>query len=205
MGGGPLEPKKGDKRLTKFQVGEVEVKIGDTVMMRPPDNGPMFVARVEDIYQSPAEGIMVQAMWYYRPEEATGGRKAYHGERELFSSDHKDWCSGGAIINKAHVLDLASYLDLSYHTENDFFTRLTFKATEGKFVPGRVPVYCKCELPYNPDAFMVMCAACQDWLHPLCINTTREEVEARKHFVCQDCINERRERIQEATKKRRVA
>ena len=29
-------------------------------------------------------------MWWYRPEEARGGRKQFHGEREVFKSSHGD-------------------------------------------------------------------------------------------------------------------
>lgn len=32
-----------------------------------------------------------------------------------------------------------------------------------EFKPDRVPVYCKCEMPYNPDQFMVMCIQCEEW------------------------------------------
>lgn len=32
-----------------------------------------------------------------------------------------------------------------------------------EFKPDRVPVYCKCEMPYNPDQFMVMCVQCEEW------------------------------------------
>ena len=32
-----------------------------------------------------------------------------------------------------------------------------------EFKPDRVPVYCVCEMPYNPDQFMVMCTICEEW------------------------------------------
>lgn len=31
------------------------------------------------------------------------------------------------------------------------------------FEPERVPVYCLCELPDNPDKPMVMCEQCEEW------------------------------------------
>ena len=34
--------------------------------------------------------VDVQLVWWYRPEEARGGRKQFHGEREVFKSAHQD-------------------------------------------------------------------------------------------------------------------
>jgi hypothetical protein len=40
------------------------------------------------------------------------------------------------------------------------------QAQQKVFKPDRVPVYCTCEMPYNPDQKMVMCEACKDWCEP---------------------------------------
>ena len=37
------------------------------------------------------------------------------------------------------------------------------QAQQKIFKPDRVPVYCTCEMPYNPDQKMVMCEHCKDW------------------------------------------
>ena len=34
---------------------------------------------------------------------------------------------------------------------------------EKEFKPDRVPVYCTCEMPYNPDQLMIMCKVCEEW------------------------------------------
>ena len=34
--------------------------------------------------------VTVDLVWWYRPEEARGGRKQFHGEREVFKSSHGD-------------------------------------------------------------------------------------------------------------------
>lgn len=34
------------------------------------------------------------------------------------------------------------------------------QVAQEEFVPQHMPVYCICELPYNPDKFMVQCSAC---------------------------------------------
>jgi hypothetical protein len=31
------------------------------------------------------------------------------------------------------------------------------------FEPPKVPVFCLCEMPYNPDKFMVQCDHCTEW------------------------------------------
>ncbi|KAF5780183.1 putative chromatin regulator PHD family [Helianthus annuus] len=36
-------------------------------------------------------------------------------------------------------------------------------------------LYCKCEMPYNPDDLMVQCDGCANWFHPACIEMTPEE------------------------------
>ena len=39
----------------------------------------------------------------------------------------------------------------------------------------QVPVYCQCEMPYNPDLFMVMCEGCEEWYHPQCLKLSMKE------------------------------
>ena len=93
--------------------------------------------------------------WFYRPEEARGGRKAFHGEKELFTSDHYDWVAKSSINGHCAVHKLKEYQMLKDVTDNDYYTRFSYKASKGEFKPDRVPVYCACEMPYNPDLFMV--------------------------------------------------
>jgi hypothetical protein len=51
--------------------------------------------------------------------------------------------------------------------------------------------YCKCELPYNPDRYMVYCDSCGDWYHPQCLGLTQEGVEAAvaasEAWHCPEC------------------
>ncbi|KAK9821725.1 hypothetical protein WJX81_005807 [Elliptochloris bilobata] len=125
--------------------------------------------------------------WFYRPEEAQGGRKQFHGEKELFKSEHLDWCLAVTIEGKCQVHSLRAYQALKKVELTDYFTRFTYKPTTHEFRPDRVPVYCVCELPYNPDAYMVQCEACEDWFHPQCIGYTQAQVEPIKNFTCPEC------------------
>ena len=114
--------------------------------------------------------------WFYRPEEARGGRKAFHGEKELFTSDHYDWVAKSSINEHCAVHKLKEYQMLKEVTDNDYYTRFSYKASKGEFKPDRVPVYCACEMPYNPDLFMVECEACEEWYHPQCVGSTKKQV-----------------------------
>lgn len=38
----------------------------------------------------------------------------------------------------------------------------SMQVSQEEFVPARMPVHCVCEVPYNPDRFMVQCTACLD-------------------------------------------
>ncbi len=110
--------------------------------------------------------VEVMVQWYYRPEDAIGGRKGFHGERELFLSDHKDWVAPDSINDKCQVHTLQQYQSLHVVSDADYFCRFSYNIKKAEYRPARVPVYCVCEMPYNPDRFMVECEACTDWIHP---------------------------------------
>jgi len=44
-----------------------------------------------------------------------------------------------------------------------FLSVVALQPAEKEFKPDRVPVYCVCEMPYNPDQMMVMCKVCEEW------------------------------------------
>eukprot|EP00982_Pelagococcus_subviridis_P010429 30996-Pelagococcus_subviridis.AAC.8 len=67
--------------------------------------------------------VEVMVQWYYRPEDAIGGRKGFHGERELFLSDHKDWVAPDSINDKCQVHTLKQYQSLHVVSDVDYFCR----------------------------------------------------------------------------------
>ncbi|KAK3251849.1 hypothetical protein CYMTET_38829 [Cymbomonas tetramitiformis] len=183
-------PKTTEKNLSSFKQGGETFKPQDTVLMRSPVAGAAdFVAKIEKVQRSPTQGIKVNVSWFYRPEEANGGRKGFHGERELFSSDHTDWCDAGAINGRCKVHSLHEYQNLKQITGSDYFNRFSYKARTGRFRPDRVPVYCCCEMPYNPDKFMVECEQCAEWYHPECLQLKQSAVEKGGSFVCKKCLD----------------
>ncbi len=126
--------------------------------------------------------------WFYRPEEATGGRKAFHSARELFASDHRDWVGASSIEGRCRVLDLRSFQSLQQPGDADFFARFHYRAAAQKFAPSRVPVFCRCEMPYNPDLTMLECVACAEWYHPECLGMGPAEAgPAQRGFTCPEC------------------
>ena len=189
MAGGSSGSKGGEKSVAHFLVGKEKFRVGDTVALRPPsvDASP-FIAKIVDIKKKISSAqLRVRVCWYYRPEEARGGRKGFHGSKELFTSDHEDWVTPDAVNGKCEVHSLREFQLLDDVYEFDFFTRFVYHAARGEFKPDRVPVYCLCEMPFNPDVFMVECEGCSEWHHPSCIQLTQEEVQKMAHFVCAEC------------------
>ncbi|XP_024984352.1 chromatin remodeling protein EBS [Cynara cardunculus var. scolymus] len=164
------------------------VRAGDSVLMRPLENEKNpYVARVERVESDVKGNVKVQVRWYYRPEEAIGGRQKFHGSKELFLSDHYDTQSANTIEGKCIVHTFKNYTKLRDVGAEDYFCRFEYKAANGGFNPDSVAVYCKCEMPYNPDNMMVQCDACRDWYHPECLNMTIDQAKEIGIFTCSDC------------------
>ncbi|KAG6385060.1 hypothetical protein SASPL_153884 [Salvia splendens] len=163
------------------------VKAGDCVLMRPSEsNTAPYVARVEKIEADNRNNMKVQVRWYYRPEEAVGGRRQFHGAKELFLSDHHDMQSAHTIEGKCVVHTFKNYTKLENVGPEDYYCRFEYKPSTGAFLPDRVAVYCKCEMPYNPDDLMIQCDECKDWYHPACVDLTVEEAKQLDHFICSE-------------------
>ncbi|KAL2331383.1 hypothetical protein Fmac_018964 [Flemingia macrophylla] len=178
-------------------------EIRDCVLMHPDDtNKPPYVARVEKIERDNENNVNVHVRWYYRPEDSSGGRRKFHGEKELFLSDHYDIQSANTIEGK-----------------------FEYKPITGTFTPDSAVVYCKCEMPYNPDQLMVQCEHTIEFskgvkhhrhhpaknkgekrrqnhtemeltvknglrrYHPACVGITIEEAHKLDYFICSECLS----------------
>ncbi|EYU37830.1 hypothetical protein ABFS82_02G020100 [Erythranthe guttata] len=177
------------------------IRPGDCVLMRPSDSSKLsYVARVEKIEAADGRGggtsVRVRVRWYYRPEESIGGRRQFHGSKELFLSDHLDYQSADTIEGKCTVHNFISYTKLDAVGNEDFFCRFEYNSSTGGFNPDRVAVYCKCEMPYNPDELMVQCEGCTEWFHPTCIEMTPEEAKKLDCFYCLSCSSEDQNKLQ---------
>jgi len=116
--------------------------VGDHVTMRPPDtNKPPYVARIEKIEPAGRKNdVKVYVRWYYRPEDSFGGRRRFHGVKELFLSDHYDVQSAHAIEEKCVVHSFKNYTKLQDVAAEDYYYRFEYKAASGTFTPDRVVV-----------------------------------------------------------------
>lgn len=111
------------------------------MLLRPPSDGvPDYVARVEEITKE-RNDVKVRTRWYYRPEESLGGRRNFHGEKEVFLSDHYDVCSVDAIIGPCTVHSFKNYVKLDSVEAEDYFCRFEYRASTGTFKPDYVAVY----------------------------------------------------------------
>ncbi|GMH40234.1 hypothetical protein BSKO_08138 [Bryopsis sp. KO-2023] len=152
-----------------------------------------YIGRIRSITaKGGADNVKIQIAWFYRPEETKSGRQAFHGEKEVFQSDHLDWCHKNAIIGKCRVLTLEGYQNLTAIGENDFYCRFFYSPSSGEFSPDDVPVFCLCEMPYNPDRVMIACDKCDEWFHPECLGLSKGEVDqvvrSSQPFVCPQCV-----------------
>ncbi|GAQ78729.1 PHD finger family protein [Klebsormidium nitens] len=183
----------------KGQEGEDStVKVGDCVIMRPEAGELPYIGKVEKLF-TVGEGKKqekIKARWYYRPSEAKGGRRAFHGKAELFLSDHYDEVWAEAIMGKCRVHGFKKYIQMEDLGEDDFYCRFEYKAKTGSFMPDKVAVYCTCEMPYNPDDPMVQCEKCRDWYHLKCVGLTKSAVKKLDVFMCDACLKEPQETVE---------
>ncbi|CAN4109902.1 unnamed protein product [Withania somnifera] len=184
--------KPGKKDLDSYTIkgNNKVVRPGDCVLMRPSDSDkPPYVAKVEKLEADHRNNVKVRVRWYYRPEESIGGRRQFHGAKELFFSDHFDVQSAHSIEGKCIVHSFKNYTKLENVGPEDYFCRFEYKAATGGLLLTAL-LYCKCEMPYNPDDLMVQCEGCKDWFHPSCMGMTIEEAKKLEHFLCSDCSSE---------------
>lgn len=114
---------------------------GDCVLLRPSESDKLpYVARVERLEADHRSNVKVRVRWYYRPEESLGGRRQFHGAKELFLSDHYDWQSAHTIEDKCVVHSFKNYTKLENVGVEDYFCRFEYKAANGAFTPDRVAV-----------------------------------------------------------------
>lgn len=110
-------------------------------MLRPSENNsPPYVARVLKIEADNSNNERVRVRWYYRPEESVGGRLQWHGEKELFLSDHYDTQSADTVEGKCTVHSFENYTQLENVTPEDYYCRFEYRATSGVLLPNVVAV-----------------------------------------------------------------
>lgn len=161
------------------------VKAGDTVVISEEDNE--HVAIVKSIKAHVDGHVKAEVRLYYRPEDTVGGRRHFHGSSELFLTNHFDTQSVFSIRRKCMVHNFLNYMRLKDSRPNDYFSRLEYNTGTAWFSPDSIEVFCKCELPFNPDVFMLKCESCKDWYHPDCIDMPADHAKQIDNFTCDSC------------------
>lgn len=132
------------------------------MLMRPSDPAkPSYVAKIERI-EADGRGtnVKVHVRWYYRPEESIGGRRQFHGSKEVFLSDHFDLQSADTIEGKCTVHSFKSYTKLDAVGNDDFFCRFEYNSSTGAFNPDRVAVYVSLFEFLKINCFFEFCCYC---------------------------------------------
>lgn len=113
--------------------------VGDCVLMRSLC-APSNVARVEKLEADRHGNVEFQLRWFYKPEHTVGGRRSFHGAKELLLSDHYDTRCASIITGKCTVYSLENYGKLKHVGVNDFFCRFEYRYESGTMTPVYVTV-----------------------------------------------------------------
>ena len=178
---------------SRITIGSDAFQVSDAVLVKAPGTAERYVGKI-CAFKRRGTRVEARLCWYYRPQETRGGRKRFHGVKELFSSDHYDWVDVNTIDAKCNVHPLKDYQELQAVGEGDFYARFLYRSSRGEFRPEAVPVFCACSEPYNPDRFMVECEECEDWFHPECVGHTQASAARVKRFTCPQCVAVQREK-----------
>lgn len=192
----PSERGRGDKKrvvngvpdgeVARVVIGDDTFSVGDAVLVKAPGSSERYVGRIVSV--AVRDGVArARLCWYYRPQETNGGRKRFHGVKELFASDHYDWVSVNTIDARCNVWSIAEYQALEAVTEYDFYARFMYLSSRSEFRPATVAVFCTCLEPYNPDRVMVMCERCEEWFHPECVGETSASLSRSTSWNCPRC------------------
>lgn len=162
------------------------VKRGHSVLVSKSGEEGVYPALVGDIhYEDNDKRVVVKR--YYTPEETIGGRRSFHGKKELIATDHLESVSARSIQRKCFVHSLFKYTRLKHVGTYDYFSRFEYQIGGGWLAPQLVDVFCKCLMPFNPDQFMLKCQDCKERYHPACINMTDDEAKQIDSFTCDEC------------------
>ncbi|BBN14661.1 protein MpHAT14 [Marchantia polymorpha subsp. ruderalis] len=169
--------KRDDKSRGSFKYVDYVEHVGTHLILFPGDcvllrsEGPVAPVSVAKIKYLRSD-LQMEILWFYRPEETTEGRKAFHGKQELLLSNHSDIQSLEAVEDVCKVYTLCQYMALGKCEKdiNDFFSRFEYDVGAGRVSPvsHSLPLHCVCNSPYNPDLEMNFCQDCGLWIHVCC-------------------------------------
>ncbi|XP_074347055.1 chromatin remodeling protein EBS-like [Apium graveolens] len=98
-----------------------------------------------------------------------------------------DLMSANKIEGKCILHSFLDYTKLENIGPGDYYSRFGYRVGTNEVTPHRVPVYCKCEMPYNPDWLMMQSDGCKTWFHPGCVNMTTAQARQLSKYLCDEC------------------
>lgn len=142
----------------------------------PQEPIPDWVAKVLECRAFDEEHVFLRVLWLYRPEDLPNGRSPWHGANEVFPSNNMQ------IIDAMTVTDMAKGLLKWDEKAGDVVEKgllvwrqpckVAVKGTEvTTTVLGKLPTYCVCREPANPDRRLIQCGKCKNRLHDTCIES----------------------------------
>ncbi|KAK9369950.1 hypothetical protein V1509DRAFT_657302 [Lipomyces kononenkoae] len=172
-----VQPKAEWEQLSKysnFVVGDERFTVGDYIFVNHnrnmsdvtlSDPSQFWIGRVLEIRASDPSHVYIRLFWMYWPNELPGGRRYYHGNKELVASNHMDVIDAMTVAAKATV---SHWLELDDDDKlADLFWRQRYDSYNNELMPIRK--HCKCKKYYNPDTTMIWCSSCNSWLHEECV------------------------------------
>ena len=163
------------------------ITVGGSVLV---DSGNLQMPFIAKVLELDKQKRNARVMWYYRPEDSCSGRLDFHGNFEVFHSDHKDWIKTDTILNVCTVLTFEEYENPDRAEILDrvvFFSRFFYKAKDLKFKITPVKLHCVCLQPENPDLLVIQCEDCKGWYHPKCVNIKESDVPDIETWYCGKC------------------
>lgn len=118
-------------------------EVGDKVLMKSSENdNAQHVAIVRSLKAHVDGNVMAEVRLYYRPEDTVGGRRPFHGSRELFLTNHFDTQRADTILHKCFVHHFLHYIKLKEVVgPHDYFSRFDYNTDTLWFSPDSVEVY----------------------------------------------------------------
>ncbi|KAK9372375.1 uncharacterized protein V1513DRAFT_460645 [Lipomyces chichibuensis] len=205
-----VQPKADWEQLSKYRnfvVGDERFTVGDYVFVNHASNmndiglsdpSQFWIGRVLEIRASDPSHVYVRLFWMYWPNELPGGRRYYHGNKELVASNHMDVIDAMTVAAKAAV---SHWLELDDEDKlADLFWRQRYDSYNNELMPIRK--HCKCKRYYNPDTTMIWCSSCNSWLHEACV---KDDIKKRYKNDIQILADDKKKKKKKTTSSSRKA
>lgn len=172
------------------EVANERFSVGDTVSVKSGGKGTDFVAAIERIHTDKEGEVLIDARWYYRPEETDMGRQLWQGQDELLDSDHKDTFHVRCLNAKCAIYNLDDYEERVASglvgAAQPYYCRSKYLKSK-RALETPLPRYCACKLPQNPEYMLLQCDDCDEWFFGNCVGVSADTAGDMKKWTCPIC------------------